>query len=88
MSIDNDGIYEYPVLFWGFFTLSFVEQLEHIKSTLFANVSPVPSTSEGHQTRAFEFHAEFWEGASTSLMTSNGNYEKECSQLQLNSSEE
>lgn len=48
-----------------FLTLSFVEQLEHIKSTLFANVSPVPNASEGHQTLLFEFHAEFREGAST-----------------------
>lgn len=65
MSIDNAGINYHPVLFWFFLTLSFVEQLEQIKSTLFANVSPVPSTSEGHQTLVFEFHAEFWEGAST-----------------------
>lgn len=60
MSIDNAEINNHP-----FLILSFVEQLEHIKSTLFANVSPVPSTSEGHQTLVFEFHAEFWEGVST-----------------------
>lgn len=40
-------------------------QLEHIKSELCANVPSLPSTSEGHQTLMFEFHAGFWEAAST-----------------------
>lgn len=59
-------------------TLIFVQQLEQIKSTLLANHPPSPRTSEGHQTPHVWISRRILGGSFEKILTSNGNYEKEC----------